>query len=256
MGRAVVLKQIPRRIVSLVPSQSELLHHLGAGESLVGITKFCVHPESRFKTIAKVGGTKQFKIERIRHLSPDLIIGNKEENDQQAMEVLMKEFPVWMSDVSDLASALEMIGQIGLLTGTTSQSDELIKTLQSDFDGLLDLNKEERPKVAYFIWRRPYMVAAAETFIHDMLERAGFENAFAHLRRYPEIQLTDLDRIKPDAIFLSSEPYPFKERHFEEFRFGRKEVFIERVDGELFSWYGSRLLLAAPYFRQLRGKMP
>lgn len=250
MSRTISIPSSPQRIVSLVPSQTELLHYLGLEKEVVGITKFCVHPMEWFRTKKRVGGTKQLKIEAIEALQPDLIIGNKEENERSQIEILAKKYPVWMSDIQSLEEALQMIQEVGILINKKAEATNLVRLIQTDFS---NLPKPEKPiRVAYLIWRKPYMVAAADTFIHEMLQSAGFENVFAAQSRYPEITLEDLAQAQPEVILLSSEPYPFKDKHFAEFQRLCPLAVVQLVDGELFSWYGSRLLHSAAYFRNLQ----
>ena len=240
---------IPQRIISLVPSQTELLFDLGVGARVVGITKFCIHPENARSQAVVIGGTKNFDFAKIEALKPDLIIGNKEENYREGIEILATKFPVWVSDISNLAEALGMIREVGQLVGTAEKADQLAVTIQHEFDKLL---VSQPQTAAYFIWRKPWMAAAAGTFIDDMLMRAGFQNAFSNLTRYPEISRDALTNAAPQRIFLSSEPYPFREKHFAEFQEICPNSQVEIVDGELFSWYGSRLQKSATYFNQLR----
>jgi ABC-type Fe3+-hydroxamate transport system substrate-binding protein len=253
MGRSISLDFPPKRIISLVPSQTELLFDLGLDEEIVGITKFCIHPKDKYKSKVKVGGTKKLNMEMIRSLKPDLIIANKEENEQVQMEELMLEFPVWMSDITLLEDALEMIEQIGALTGTSEKAFQIASSIEKNFSGL-KLKDTLQKKVAYFIWKDPYMLAAKNTFIDQILARAGFANV-SLMNRYPIVELLDLKALKPDLIFLSSEPYPFKDEHVLEMKniFPDADVFI--VDGELFSWYGSRLRYTADYLLRLLEKI-
>lgn len=250
MNRTIALEHPPRRIVSLVPSQTELLYDLGIEEEVVGITKFCVHPEAWFRTKTRVGGTKQLHLAEIEALQPDLIIGNKEENEQHQMEMLMQKFPVWMSDIQTLKDALQMIQSVGALVGQSEKARQLAHTIQLNFNHLP--KPEKVLQVAYFIWRKPYMVAAAGTFIHELLQLAGFKNVFDEQSRYPEITLQALAKAQPDVILLSSEPYPFKDKHLAEFQQVCPLAVVRFVNGELFSWYGSRLLQSAEYFRTLQ----
>lgn len=253
MHRNVVLGQFPpRRIVSLVPSQTELLQALGLEEEVVGITKFCVHPAAWFRTKQRVGGTKTVHLDKVAALSPDLIIGNKEENDREQVEELAARFPVWMSDVADLRDALRMIGGVGDITGRSSEAVRLVQQLEQRFSQLRQSAPAYRLRVAYFIWRKPYMVAGGDTFIDAMLNEAGFSNVFSAVKRYPEIALDQLARANPEAILLSSEPYPFAEKHFGPLQEACPAAKIKIVDGELFSWYGSRLLKAPSYFQEMR----
>jgi ABC-type Fe3+-hydroxamate transport system substrate-binding protein len=254
IGRSVSLEGPPQRIVSLVPSQTELLASFGLDQEVVGITKFCIHPESWFREKTRVGGTKDLKFDVIRSLNPDLIIANKEENTRDQIETLAKEYPVWISDVKDLPSAMEMISNIGQITGKSEAADKLNAGIQTNFSKLPSPTNK-LPRVAYLIWRKPYMVAATDTFIDKMLESAGFENYFKSQKRYPEIYLKELEQDPPDFFFLSSEPYPFKEKHFSEFSQYCPKASVCLVDGEYFSWYGSRLLGTPDYFLHLRAQL-
>lgn len=254
MQRKVKIPTHPMRIISLVPSQTELLFYLGLVKEVVGITKFCVHPHVMFKTKPRVGGTKKYNFEKIKSLEPDLIIGNKEENDQAQIELLEKEYSVWMSDIFNLEDALDMILEIGKIINKKSAAETLIEKIMVSFQQSEQVIKQliHRPKVAYFIWKKPTMVAASQTFIHEMLQIAGFENIFATESRYPQISDIQLAEAKPEVILLSSEPFPFKEKHVKEIQAVCPDADIKLVDGEIFSWYGNRLLLAGPYFKELR----
>jgi ABC-type Fe3+-hydroxamate transport system substrate-binding protein len=249
-GYKLELKGTPKRIISIVPSQSELLWDLGLRNELIGITKFCIHPNEMYKTIERVGGTKKLNIEKIRALKPDLIIGNKEENEQSQVEELRKEFPVWMSDIYDLSDAYEMISLLAGITNKEQQGELLVKNIQKRFSNL-DISKFKGKKVAYFIWYDPFMAAASDTFINYMLLKLGMSNVFSYLSRYPEVNAAQIKSTSPDYVFLSSEPYPFKEKHAEELRQICPNAEILLVDGEMFSWYGSRLLQAPAYFESM-----
>ncbi|GAB2863915.1 TroA family protein [Hymenobacter ruber] len=253
MGRRVAVPFPPQRIVSLVPSQTELLFDLGLGEKVVGVTKFCIHPAEARTKATVIGGTKNFDFDKIAVLKPDLIIGNKEENYQDGVAQLVAKYPVWMSDISNLSEALDMIRRVGFITGAKEKSAALANEIEVSFASLAASVATATPiSAAYFIWRKPYMVAAEGTFIDDMLRRAGFANVFANQARYPEITAEQLAAAAPQRILLSSEPYPFGEKHLAEFQAICPAAKIEIVDGELFSWYGSRLLEFAAYFSQLR----
>jgi len=250
MGRTISVPDHAQRIISLVPSQTELLYDLGLGERVVGITKFCIHPESWFKTKHRVGGTKKVDFDKVRALKPDLIIGNKEENERKDIQALEKEFPVWMSDVRDLEGALEMILRLGELTGTTARAESITAGIRQAFVGLHPL---EEPRTAtYFIWRAPFMVAGHGTFVNDMLKRCGLVNVFDEGdARYPEITAQELAEADPEVILLSSEPYPFTGKHIAEFNMICPGTPVRLIDGESFSWYGSRLLHAPAHFSGL-----
>jgi ABC-type Fe3+-hydroxamate transport system substrate-binding protein len=248
MNRRVELKSAPKKIISIVPSQTELLFDLGLDEKIIGITKFCIHPTDKFKTKTKVGGTKTVNIDLVKKLNPDLIIGNKEENERSQVEELMQLFPVWMSDIADLDGALDMIQKVGEVVGKTDEANTLSTKINQQFSNLTI--KQSNIKVAYLIWRKPYIVAGRGTFIDAMLQKCGLINAF-DTERYPEVTSIQLIQAKPDVVLLSSEPYPFKEKHIAEFKTILPNAIIKLVDGELFSWYGSRLLHAPVYFNKL-----
>lgn len=239
----------PRRIVSLVPSQTELLYTLGLEEEVVGVTRFCIHPEAWRRSKTRVGGTKDADVSRIRSLQPDLVIANKEENLLETVSEIRTFCPVWTSDVSDIPQALDMILSIGRLVGRERESKELI-------DGLIPLSAMRlvpcRRRAAYLIWKDPWMAAGGDTFIHDMMRCAGLSNAFEHRSRYPSLTLDEMSETSPDLILLSSEPYPFRERHVEELKKSFPRTDVTLVDGEMFSWYGSRMLRSIPYLESLR----
>ena len=255
MGNHILLKHPPQRIVSLVPSQTELLFDLGLDQEIVGLSKFCIHPKEKIRSKVKIGGTKKLKLEVIRSLKPDLIIGNKEENTKEQIEALQTEFPVWMSDIEHLKDALAMIESLGSLCNRTTQAEQLSQGLKLQFKDFEQEQKGIEWTAAYFIWRKPNMVAGGQTFINTMLKLAGFRNAFSDQPRYPSISNEELKAIQPQVVLLSSEPFPFKEKHIQEFQELCPNAVIRLVDGELFSWYGSRLLHAIPYFRTLRNDL-
>lgn len=248
MGHRVEIAHTPQRIVSLVPSQTELLHDLGLEDEVVGITKFCVHPESWFKSKQRVGGTKLVHMEVMESLQPDLIIGNKEENEEAQVKELMQRYPVWMSDVKNLHEATEMIFLLGQITGRQQRATELIDAILNSFGKL----EKARPlRTAYFIWHNPWMVAGSDTFVEDMLSRMGLHNCFAEQARYPEVSAAALQEAAPELLLLSSEPFPFKEKHVAELKALLPDAKVQLVDGELFSWYGSRLAKTPAYLAEV-----
>ena len=228
-GRSVGIPFNPRRIISLVPSQTELLADLGLLDRIVGRTRFCIHPDE-IRQCSSVGGTKDFSIERIHALQPDLIIANKEENDKSRILELEKHYPVWVSDVSGLDEALNMIVSVGTITGKESQAIEIAGRIKYEFECMEPL---VQGSVLYFIWKDPWMVAGKGTFIDHMLHRLGLQNQ-APSDRYPELTDEMLNQLNPDHIFLSSEPYPFKEKHIPELRVMFPNANIRIVNGEYF----------------------
>lgn len=253
LGRKFVLPQVPQRIVSVVPSQTELLFDLGLAGQVVGVTWFCERPAEQVKEKAKVGGTKNLKLEKILELEPDLIIANKEENEREQIEELAQQVPVWVSDVDDLPSALEMMRSVGHITGREEAAAELAQQVAERFQRLQPLQKPL--KTVYFIWRKPWMTIGADTFIHQVLHRCGLSNLFSNQIRYPEVDLQALKEQEPELLLLSSEPYPFKQPHLEELQAEFPQAQILLVDGQLFSWYGSRLLEAPEYLQEVIQKV-
>ena len=254
LNNEIQYKILRNKIISIVPSQTEFLYDLGLEEEVVGITKFCIYPEHWFRSKTRIGGTKQLKIDVITELNPDLIIGNKEENERSQIEELQEKFPVWLSDIVTFEDALNMMRTIGKLVNREVKANQIVQQIidkKKNFD--LNFTSNKRLKVAYFIWRKPYMVAANDTYINEMLRTFGAENIFESKVRYPEIELQDLKKYDVDAIFLSSEPYPYKKKHLAEFQAACPNAKVILVDGEAFSWYGSRMLKAFDYFEVLWG---
>ena len=256
LNREIVINYPPKRIISLVPSQTELLFELGLDQEIIGLTKFCIHPIEKFAERTKIGGTKKLNIQLIKDLDPDLIIGNKEENEQLQIEELMEDYPVWMSDIYTLEDAKKTINQIGDLVNREPEAAYLNHLITAGFNDLQTLAVQNgiNKKVAYLIWKKPYMLAGSNTFIDNILALNGLSNVIKD-NRYPEIELNELAQLKPDLIFLSSEPYPFKEEHLEEIRAIIPEAKVMLVDGEMFSWYGSRLVKAVHYLFQLQKEL-
>lgn len=249
-GHTIYLETTPRRIISIVPSQTELLADLGLKEEVIGITKFCIHPEKWFRDKTRVGGTKNLNLAFIDSLRPDLILANKEENDKKQVEELASRYPIWISDIANYNDALAMILQVGKITNKEKAACEIIDQTKRNFSLLPSLDFKIR--VAYLIWKNPYMTVGGDTFIHSMLEKNGFENIFKDLNRYPEITIEMLEERNTDLIMLSSEPYPFRQKNVEEMQHLLPKSKIILVDGEMFSWYGSRMLHAPAYFSKLQ----
>ncbi len=254
MNRSIQLSSNPKRIVSLVPSQTELLYHLELETEVVGITKFCVHPGKWYRNKTRVGGTKTLNINSIASLKPDLIIANKEENVPEQVEGLASIAPVWVSNIQSIEDAFQMIQCIGNLTGKEPKANELITNIQKEFkvtSALAAQKRSDKIRTAYLIWKDPYMAVGSETFIHSMMTLCGLENVMPPQSRYPETDLPFLEKNKIELVLLSSEPYPFSQKHLTAIQSALPKARIMLVDGEMFSWYGSRMLLAGPYFQQL-----
>lgn len=239
----------PKNIISLVPSLTELLFDLGLGNNVIGRTRFCVHPKDKVPDIPIVGGTKNPRLDKIRDLKPDLIIANKEENRQSDVDQLKREFDVLITEISTIDEALFAIHDIGYTCGVQSGAKNLIKEIQKKMEQVPD---EPVVSAAYFIWRDPWMTAGNDTYIHSVLSHWKYENVYGDQLRYPKTTLHELSLKKPKIIFLSSEPYPFKEKHIKEVGDVCPSSNIVLVNGEWFSWYGSRMLKAFKSLNVLR----
>ncbi|SFN24820.1 ABC-type Fe3+-hydroxamate transport system, substrate-binding protein [Chryseobacterium oleae] len=235
------------KVVSLVPSITEALFDLGLTEhEVIGRTKFCIHPENKVKNVAVIGGTKNIHIDKIKALQPDLILANKEENIKEQVEALMDDFKVIVTNVETIEDNYYLLKMLG----NTFNKEERAQQFNLKIYDVLEQAKLDAPvKAAYLIWKNPYMTIGSDTFIHKILAEIGFENIFKDQTRYPEIQMEDL--ADADVIMLSSEPFPFKEKHIEEMKAFYPDKKIMIVDGEAFSWYGTHIAKCGDYFKGL-----
>ncbi len=235
-----------QKVVSLVPSLTETIAFFGGASSLAGVTRFCKYPEGIREKTAVVGGPKNFDVEKILSLEPDVVVAVKEENDKARILQLAEQVPVILFDVRHFDDALEMIKTLGTLLGTENRASQKVFEIKHSFETLTGIN--QRPKCFYLIWKKPWMAAGKATFINEMLQRAGFENIAEG--RYPEI--SEKDFLRAEVVLLSSEPFPFNEKHQRELQQRFPDLKVILVDGEMFSWYGIRILQAADYFRSLK----
>ncbi|MCR9131178.1 MAG: helical backbone metal receptor [bacterium] len=234
-----------KRIVSLVPSLTELLVDLGVSDSLKGRTRFCIHPKDEIESIEIIGGTKNPNIDKIRALKPDLVIANKEENIKSDVEAIQEFSEVLVTDISTIEDALFAIHFIAEKLDRMKEAESLIRNILSELDSI----SESKPiNTAYFIWKDPWMSVGNDTYIHDVMETFGLANVLGDQSRYPSITINQLKEADPELILLSSEPFPFKEKHITELREYLPDSKIQLIDGEWFSWYGSRML---PSFKNL-----
>ncbi len=249
LSRTIQFNSAPNRIVSLVPSQTELLVDLGLEEKIVGVTKFCVHPKHLRSSKTLVGGTKQVHLDKIERLNPDVILCNKEENTQEIVNSLEHVAPIHISDIKTLKDNNRLILDYGKIFNVEHKANQLVQQLIYETNGFKAfITTQPELKVGYLIWRNPWMAVGNDNFIQHMLEVNRFQNVFQHLKRYPEIDIHNLPEL--DLLLLSSEPYPFKTKHLDDIPLPKEK--IKFVDGELFSWYGSRMLKSFEYFKSLR----
>lgn len=245
MNRTIRLASTPKRIVSLVPSLTELLAYFNLEDEVVGITKFCIHPEEWFRTKTRIGGTKQVHLDKIHELRPDFIIANKEENTEEIIISLETDFPVYITDIYTLDDAYQAIIHLGQILGKESKAHTLIESTKQQFISYKEsetysLLKGKR--FLYLIWHDPDFAAGKNTYINNVFETLGMINMCSK-ERYPEAKET----ADADFIFLSSEPYPFKEKHLSYFQKKYPSAKVILVDGEVFSWYGSKMQEIVPY---------
>ena len=246
-----------QKIISLVPSITLLLFDLGLDTQIVGRTKFCIHPKEKINSIPTIGGTKNSDIQKIKQLQPDIIFAAKEENEKEIIEQLKKDFKVIVFDIKNLDDNYKMIAKIGKLTQTTQKAQEIIETTKQNFEKLKttfspSLSLPNNIETLYLIWRKPYMTIGKDTFIHAMLEQLGLKNMFDHQTRYPIIQNLQTSYFsKCQLVLLSSEPYPFTQQHIKEIQEQLPNAKILLVDGEFFSWYGSKMMYTPTYFKTL-----
>ena len=236
------------RIVSLVPSITESLFDFGLTEmEVVGRTKFCIHPKTLITKVPVIGGTKNLNLDKIKALKPDLIIANKEENEKLQIEELGKYFEIWLTDIENLQDNQNFLTELGTLLNKQG----LALNFNEKINVIFDSSKELAPKkVAYLIWKNPYMTVGSDTFIHEIIEKLGFTNLFEDSKRYPEISVNQMK--EAEYVFLSSEPFPFQQKHIDELQKELPDSKIMLVDGEAFSWYGTHLSRCGDYFKTLR----
>ena len=259
LGRTVSLAAPPQRVVSLVPSQTELLADLGLDDEVVGLTRFCVHPTGWKAAKTIVGGTKNVDVERVRGLAPDLVVANKEENVREQVEAIAAFCPVYVTDVADVDGAVAMIRAVGALVGRDARAGRIANEVEAGFEVLHPAPPAAGPprprRVLYLIWRDPWMAAGGDTIISDVMGRGGWANAVGDRDRYPALTDDEVRVLDPDVVMLSSEPYPFADKHLAEVQALAPRARVVLVDGEAFSWYGSRLRHTPGALRALRADL-
>jgi ABC-type Fe3+-hydroxamate transport system substrate-binding protein len=249
IGNQIIFDNQPKRVVSLVPSITELFCFLGANKYLIARTKFCIHPMPFINSIQRIGGTKNIRIPDILKLKPDLVLCNKEENEKTQVKTLQENgSKCYVSDIKTINNFRHFTNDLAQIMGLQNQTEQFLHELTKAY---YEFPLPKLGSCLYLIWRKPFMAAGGDTFINELLTLAGFDNILVDRKRYPELSLQEIYELKPAYILLSSEPYPFKQKHVEELKQILPESNILLVDGEMFSWYGNRLLEASFYFKQL-----
>ena len=237
----------PQRIVSLIPSTTELLCDLGLADRLVGVTAYCVEPRAVVRTKARIGGEKDPDLAAIRALAPDLVIANVEENVREHIDALRAwGIHVWVTYPRTVGESLRMIRELGEVTGTASRAAAMVAELEGDLAGTC-VPSAPPVRTFYAIWRNPYMTVSGDTYISDLLAVCGAANVFASAAlRYPAVTMDEIAARRPEVILLPDEPFRFRRAHLRDFepysevpavRDGR----IHLVDGKPFAWHGRRL---------------
>ena len=251
------------RIVSLVPSITELLFALGLGEQVAGRTGFCIHPREQIKAVPKVGGTKSVDIAAIRALAPTHLIVNIDENEKPTVEQMRGFVPNLI--VTHPLGPLDNIALyrlIGGIFGREARAEELCEQFQSAFDEAAAACRHlPREKVLYLIWKSPWMTVSRDTYVSRTLAAIGWDTLQIESRdRYPKIELTPELLASVDRVLMSSEPYAFRQKHVDELEkalsaFGvhHSPIAVSLIDGEMTSWYGSRAIEGMKYLSRLRG---
>ena len=238
------------RVVSLVPSWTEFLHDLDV--EVVGQTKFCVRPASKFRTVPRIGGTKNVKVQDVLALKPDLVVANREENDKTQVEALMARLPggVLLTDVRTVPDAWAAMTQVGSRVDRAADARDMVSRIQ-------DAWGEPRAIVGqagYAVWSSPWMVAGHDTFIHDVMRHWGIGNAIdgGTESRYPTTgEDPERGTLAAPQWLLPSEPFPFQSKHLPALHAAHPEARFRLVDGEAFSWYGSRMLHVTAHLREV-----
>ena len=248
-GFQLNLEHPPRRIVSLVPSTTYSVCALGKQETIVGITNFCHRPSSLFAQAPKIGGTKTVSIQDVYALSPDIVLANKEENTKEDIEALRaRGITVFVAFPQTLEQALSDLVDLGKILDAEPKANALVDQIQTM------RTKYEPFQYVYLIWKNPAMSISSNTFISSMLKEIGGTTPYTTQDRYPTIE-----HIPPDidALLLSSEPFPFKEKHKKELseRFRFPENKIHLIDGAHCSWHGANMLHALPYLHAWRERL-
>ncbi len=252
LSRVLKLPRTARRIVSLVPSITETLFTFGAGDLVVGITDYCIHPSGGVNSKPRVGGTKNVRVDEVIALNPDLVIANAEENRKRHVERLESlGIPVFVTFPKDVEGCVKMMRDVAILCGVESAAESVIAGIEAERAKARPPVRKLGCRVLCPIWKDPYMSINRDTFVDSVLRESGGENVFADCEeRYPKFTLGEAAVLRPDVIILPTEPYRFGESDIRDFESLGQEVpavknrRIHIVEGELVSWYGPRVARA------------
>jgi ABC-type Fe3+-hydroxamate transport system substrate-binding protein len=241
LGRTFSFSAPPRRVVSLVPSITETLFALGAGEDVVGITDFCIFPPNL--ALPRLGGTKNPRVEEIRALAPDLVHMNLEENLRRHGDAIETFAPVFLTEPKSVEDVEALLGQLGAIHDRRERAAELVNELRAE--------KAALPRRSFSfacpIWKDPWMWCGGDTYVSALVRCAGGRNVIGDRMRYPQLALEDVLALHPDVVFLPDEPYLFTQADAE--GIGGTRV-IGPFPGHLFTWHGSRTIEGLRYLRE------
>jgi ABC-type Fe3+-hydroxamate transport system substrate-binding protein len=254
LGTTGRLRRPPRRIVSLCPSLTETLVMLGAGDRLVGRTRYCTQPTGRVEHAAIVGGVHDINQEAIDRLAPDLVLVSREENQREPVEALAARRPVLVADVTSVDAATRLVGDLGALTGTMAEAERLVNVITESFAALEPIDPPLR--TVCLVWKQPLMAVSARTYIGDLLRRSGLLNLLpSGGASYPIVTMDELAAARPDVLLLPNEPYAFGETDALEFQRSLPQTRSFLVDGQMLAWYGGRTVQAAGFLEALLSKV-
>lgn len=240
------------RIVSLVPSVTELICELGLVDSLVGRTGFCIHPQAALAAVPKVGGTKDVSIDKIRALAPTHLVVNVDENEKPTVDALARFIPhVIVTHPLAPEDNLDLYRLLGGIFNASDKAEQLSEAFAREYEATRVLAQSPPYRVLYCIWKDPWMTVSRDTYIARMLALVGWQQCeIGSDKRYPEFRWDPAVVDFVDEILLSSEPYRFTETHADalEKQLGKP---VRLVDGEYLSWYGSRAIAGLAYLRTL-----
>lgn len=248
------------RIVCLVPSLTETLFELGLGAQLVGRTGFCIHPRVAVDAVAKVGGTKDVRLDRVRALKPSHVIVNVDENRAEDVEQLRSFVPeLIVTHPNTPADNLGLIRDLGERFGVAPAATRMAARLEAELAA--SATREWPPeKVLYLVWRDPWVSVAADTYIAAMLATVGWQvlhppGGWSGAARYPRFEDIAAEAAPAQRVLLSTEPYPFTPIHVAKLTSLLPRKKVQLVDGEMTSWYGARAAAGLAYLRGLRAPL-
>lgn len=244
LGREITLPKNISRIVSLVPSISELIYDLNVEDKLVGVTKFCVHPKYFQIEKTVIGGVQDFDIEKIKELNPDVVFASKDENFEDEIAELEKFVPVYVTDVKNINEAKQMISNFGDLLNRRNEATKILMKIDLQLSDLSKITDDLLYRSgAYLVWNEPWVAAGKETFVDSMLKLIKVDNVFSNLNeRYPMVTGANIHLGNPDIVMLPTEPFKFEDQQAMEISAHTHDAATFFVDGEVFAWYGSRLV--------------